>query len=54
MGKYAKEPKNPTKSCKARGSNLRVHFKVYYFIHVNFTLLLLDEMLFSIEHERDS
>ncbi|CAI6345189.1 unnamed protein product [Macrosiphum euphorbiae] len=27
MGRYAKEPKNPTKSCKARGSNLRVHFK---------------------------
>jgi len=25
--KYAKEPDNPTKSCKARGSNLRVHFK---------------------------
>lgn len=28
MGRYAKEPRNPTKSCKARGSNLRVHFKV--------------------------
>eukprot|EP00005_Dracoamoeba_jomungandri_P002806 CAMPEP_0174250834 /NCGR_PEP_ID=MMETSP0439-20130205/873_1 /TAXON_ID=0 /ORGANISM="Stereomyxa ramosa, Strain Chinc5" /LENGTH=188 /DNA_ID=CAMNT_0015331001 /DNA_START=48 /DNA_END=614 /DNA_ORIENTATION=- len=26
-GKYAREPDNPTKSCKARGSNLRVHFK---------------------------
>jgi large subunit ribosomal protein L17e len=24
---YAKEPDNPTKSCKARGSDLRVHFK---------------------------
>ncbi|PPS10529.1 hypothetical protein GOBAR_AA10112 [Gossypium barbadense] len=25
--KYSKEPDNPTKSCKARGSDLRVHFK---------------------------
>lgn len=33
MGKYAKEPKNPTKSCKARGSNLRVHFKVVYIYY---------------------
>jgi len=24
---YASEPENPTKSCKARGSDLRVHFK---------------------------
>lgn len=28
MGKYAREPDNASKSCKARGSNLRVHFKV--------------------------
>ncbi|KAL8253558.1 hypothetical protein R6Q59_031779 [Mikania micrantha] len=27
MVKYSKEPDNPTKSCKARGSNLRCHFK---------------------------
>nr|ACO15048.1 60S ribosomal protein L17 [Caligus clemensi] len=27
MGRYATEPDNPTKSAKARGSNLRVHFK---------------------------
>jgi large subunit ribosomal protein L17e len=27
MVKYAKEPDNPTKACKARGSDLRVHFK---------------------------
>merc|ERR1739844_51791 len=27
MGKYSSEPENPTKSCKARGSYLRVHFK---------------------------
>ncbi|CAD6234284.1 hypothetical protein G9C98_001489 [Cotesia typhae] len=27
MGRYSKEPSNITKSCKARGSNLRVHFK---------------------------
>ncbi|KFB40805.1 AGAP001459-PA-like protein [Anopheles sinensis] len=27
MGRYAKEPDNPSKSCKSRGSNLRVHFK---------------------------
>jgi len=28
MGRYAKEPDNATKSAKAKGSNLRVHFKV--------------------------
>ncbi|GLH05622.1 Uncharacterized protein GBIM_11210, partial [Gryllus bimaculatus] len=27
MGRYSREPDNATKSCKARGSNLRVHFK---------------------------
>lgn len=27
MARYAKEPENPTKSAKARGSYLRVHFK---------------------------
>lgn len=27
MTRYASDPENPTKSCKARGSNLRVHFK---------------------------
>ncbi|ERN09988.1 hypothetical protein AMTRI_Chr06g194560 [Amborella trichopoda] len=27
MVKYSKEPDNPTKSCKAKGSDLRVHFK---------------------------
>merc|ERR1711955_22374 len=27
MTKYSIEPENPTKSCKARGSYLRVHFK---------------------------
>ncbi|RVW99318.1 60S ribosomal protein L17-2 [Vitis vinifera] len=29
MVKYSREPDNPTKSCKARGSDLRVHFKVF-------------------------
>ena len=24
---YSLDPENPTKSCKSRGSNLRVHFK---------------------------
>lgn len=28
MGRYAIEPDNATKSAKAKGSNLRVHFKV--------------------------
>lgn len=28
MGKYAREPDNAAKSCKSRGSHLRVHFKV--------------------------
>ncbi|XP_072392470.1 large ribosomal subunit protein uL22-like [Diabrotica undecimpunctata] len=27
MVRYAREPENATKSCKAKGSNLRVHFK---------------------------
>ena len=27
MGKYAREPQNAAKSCKARGSDLHVHFK---------------------------
>lgn len=27
MTRYSTDPENPTKSCKARGSNLRVHFK---------------------------
>merc|ERR1711941_173626 len=27
VGKYSTEPENPTKSCKARGSYLRVHLK---------------------------
>jgi len=27
MVKYSREPDNPSKSCKAKGSNLRVHFK---------------------------
>jgi len=27
MGRYSREPDNPSKACKARGSNLRVHFK---------------------------
>ncbi|KFO84375.1 60S ribosomal protein L17, partial [Buceros rhinoceros silvestris] len=28
MVRYSLDPENPTKSCKSRGSNLRVHFKV--------------------------
>lgn len=27
MGRYAREPENPAKSCKSRSSNVRVHFK---------------------------
>ena len=27
MVRYSLDPENPTKSCKSRGSNLRVHFK---------------------------
>ena len=38
MGRYATEPDNATKAAKARGSNLRVHFKVckdiYHFHNV--------------------
>lgn len=32
MGRYASEPENATKSCKSRGSHLRVHFKVNIYI----------------------
>lgn len=28
MGRYSRESDNVAKSCKARGPNLRVHFKV--------------------------
>ena len=27
MVRYSLDPENPTKSCKSRGSDLRVHFK---------------------------
>lgn len=30
MGKYAREADNTAKSCKSRGSHLRVHFKVNF------------------------
>lgn len=30
MGKYAREAENTAKSCKSRGSHLRVHFKVHF------------------------
>jgi hypothetical protein len=33
MGRYATEPENIAKSAKARGSNLRVHFKVTLNFH---------------------
>lgn len=35
MGRYSREPENATKSCKARGPNLRVHFKVSDFSVLN-------------------
>ncbi|KAF8399943.1 hypothetical protein HHK36_015815 [Tetracentron sinense] len=34
MVKYSRDPDNSTKSCKARGSDLRVHFKGYMFFMV--------------------
>ncbi|KAL5549488.1 hypothetical protein UlMin_004719 [Ulmus minor] len=35
MVKCSREPNNPTKSCKAKGSNLQVHFKgdIVFVIH---------------------
>lgn len=30
MGRYSREPDNAAKSCKSKGSNLRVHFKVLF------------------------
>lgn len=45
MGRYSHEPVNATKSCKARGSNLRVHFKVNEIIivrsDINLKLLIV-------------
>lgn len=35
MGKYAREAENTAKSCKSRGSHLRVHFKVNKFFDNN-------------------
>ncbi|MCD9639748.1 60S ribosomal protein L17 [Datura stramonium] len=32
MVKYSREPDNPTKSCKSRGSSLRVHFKAKRYL----------------------
>lgn len=42
MGKaYAREPDNISKSCKARSSNIRVHFKVNIIvIKFGFTAVL--------------
>ena len=46
MGRYAAEPDNATKAAKARGSNLRVHFKVikkylfFGFLHYNLLKLI--------------
>ncbi|KAJ6374492.1 hypothetical protein OIU78_030075 [Salix suchowensis] len=34
MVKYSREPDNQTKSCKARGSDLRVHFKVCCMLYI--------------------
>lgn len=45
MGRYAHEPDNATKSCKSRGSHLRVHFKVCIFRH--FRQLLCHLLMFS-------
>ena len=45
MGRYAAEPDNATKAAKAKGSNLRVHFKVIFLLFVHlpiFTLSLTD------------
>ena len=47
MGRYSREPDNPTKSCKARGSNLRVHFKVRCGCFLLFTALVLKSVNFD-------
>lgn len=41
MGKYAREPDNAAKSCKSRGSHLRVHFKVSILLQNSVELLVL-------------
>ena len=38
MGRYAAEPDNATKAAKAKGSNLRVHFKVNILFVITFGL----------------
>ncbi|KAE9610517.1 hypothetical protein Lalb_Chr07g0187451 [Lupinus albus] len=40
MVKYSREPDNSTKSCKARGADLRVHFKLHYYMYVKFVGIL--------------
>lgn len=40
MARYSHEPDNATKSCKARGSNLRVHFKVKFYYCILYFYLL--------------
>lgn len=64
MGRYAREPDNATKSCKSRGSNLRVHFKVrtkqFYvyntiIVMLNFISMYIIQLYFVfVEHTRDS
>ena len=52
MGRYAAEPDNATKAAKAKGSNLRVHFKVRneFFILVlvtaNYCVFCISSYLF--------
>eukprot|EP00954_Amorphochlora_amoebiformis_P028453 1391692-Amorphochlora_amoeboformis.AAC.2 len=43
MGKYSQEPADPSKSCKARGSALRVHYKVGCFIATCWQLGLMGQ-----------
>ncbi|KAJ6676501.1 60S RIBOSOMAL PROTEIN L17 [Salix viminalis] len=65
MVKYSREPDNQTKSCKARGSDLRVHFKLmwrtgedaitFHFVEIAKLSVLTPVLLFYIsEHKRDS
>lgn len=48
MAKYSHEPDNATKSCKARGSNLRVHFKVLNCMHSFYSLFTRNSRMYCL------
>ena len=55
MGRYAQEPDNASKTAKAKGSNLRVHFKVIFiFCHTKLSPALLSSNMQAISLQLNS